>query len=86
MYYVRRFVDRLKIYDNDYLHSKNICHRDLKLSNILMSSEGLLAKLKISDFGISKIWSSIIELRMNEGKFNHPDLVNLSNILCSSIL
>ena len=58
-----------------YIHSKNICHRDLKLSNILMSSEGPLSKLKISDFGISKIWSSIIELRTHVGKKNSSNIL-----------
>ena len=37
----------------EYLHSKSICHRDLKLDNILYNPQ--LVKVKICDFGCSKI-------------------------------
>lgn len=35
-----------------------------------MSSPDSKSKLKISDFGISKIWSSIEELRSRVGMYN----------------
>jgi serine/threonine protein kinase len=43
----------------EYLHSKNIIHRDIKPANILTSQCSVtnLAKYKLADFGLSKIFS-----------------------------
>jgi calcium/calmodulin-dependent protein kinase I len=39
-----------------YLHSKGIIHRDLKPENLLFSSPAPDAEIKMSDFGLAKIW------------------------------
>ena len=38
-----------------YLHEYNIVHRDLKLENILMTSDDETADIRLLDFGLSKI-------------------------------
>ena len=39
----------------NYLHCHGVCHRDLKLENILLSSMEEFSQLKLIDFGLSKI-------------------------------
>lgn len=40
----------------NYLHSMGIVHRDLKPENLLLSSNLGTPEIKISDFGLSKIF------------------------------
>lgn len=41
-------------------HHAGVVHRDLKPSNIMVSSDGNLASVKITDFGIAKMASSVL--------------------------
>jgi calcium-dependent protein kinase len=38
----------------NYMHTKNIIHRDLKLENVVYISENENSDIKIIDFGLSK--------------------------------
>ena len=39
-----------------YLHSKNVCHRDLKFENIMFESKDDNAMVILIDFGLSKAY------------------------------
>jgi len=49
----------------EYLESKNIAHRDIKLENILMMSDDNDNKIKITDFGLASLTTT--ELTQNCG-------------------
>lgn len=49
---VSKFIFRQIIDGLRYCHSKNVLHRDIKLDNILLTSEGYV---KVCDFGVSKL-------------------------------
>ena len=37
----------------NYLHTNNICHRDIKLDNFMLFKYGDITHIKMIDFGIS---------------------------------
>lgn len=39
-----------------YAHNQHICHRDLKLENILLKGVSTLSLVKIADFGLSDFY------------------------------
>lgn len=56
-----RLSDRLCIFKQllqglNYLHANGIAHRDIKLENLLLTRD---SKLKITDFGVSEVFSGI---------------------------
>ncbi|PAA89515.1 hypothetical protein BOX15_Mlig020174g1 [Macrostomum lignano] len=55
---IRQLLDGLR-----YLHERGIIHRDLKPENLLYEDEREEAKLKIADFGLSKIADSDVHTR-----------------------
>jgi calcium/calmodulin-dependent protein kinase I len=55
-----------------YLHENNIIHRDLKPENLLFSSPITEdAEIKISDFGLAKIWSGDMLVKTACGSPNY---------------
>lgn len=50
-----------------YLHSQNICHRDLKLENWLYDSPAKDSKLKLCDFGFGQIVEPSVQLTATLG-------------------
>ena len=47
----------------EYLHSKKVVHRDIKLENILMSDRSPNATVKLIDFGLSRLPQDGSEMR-----------------------
>mmetsp|Transcript_128559 Transcript_128559/g.222072 ORF Transcript_128559/g.222072 Transcript_128559/m.222072 type:complete len:333 (-) Transcript_128559:560-1558(-) len=56
-----------------YLHSLGIIHRDLKPENLLFSSSGAgdVSEIKISDFGLAKIWTGDMLVKTACGSPNY---------------
>jgi serine/threonine protein kinase len=64
----------------NYLHSQKICHRDIKLENIMLQSEGDLSVVKLIDFGLSRNISCSEDIRsLCSGTpfYIAPEVINL---------
>merc|ERR1719450_816891 len=63
-----------------YLHRNKVCHRDLKLENILMMNSSPGCLLKITDFGLSKQYSSIdvLETFVGAPVYMAPEIISMS--------
>lgn len=66
-------IYRQIIYGLDYLHSNSVCHRDLKLENILLDEYD---NIKIADFGFAK-WmkANIAETSCGSPHYAAPEVV-----------
>jgi serine/threonine protein kinase len=51
----------------EYLHTKNIVHRDIKAENVLLSTLDNFAVCKICDFGLSKLTMEVGQTTMTSG-------------------
>jgi len=61
-----------------YLHSKNVCHRDIKGGNILLTQSGYA---KLTDFGVSKIADKGKKMNTVVGSpyWMAPELISVGN-------
>lgn len=61
-----------------YMHDHNIVHRDLKLENLMFDEPGNIRKLKIIDFGFSKIVAEDDQLQTVCGspQYVAPEILN----------
>ena len=64
----------------NYLHSQKICHRDIKLENIMLQNEGDSSVVKLIDFGLSRNIACSEEIRsLCSGTpfYIAPEVINL---------
>ncbi|KAI8893881.1 cyclin-dependent kinase 10 [Globomyces pollinis-pini] len=69
----------------DFLHRKSIIHRDLKLSNLLLTSKGIL---KIADFGLARKFDNSTEFMTPKVVtlwYRAPEVLLGSTTYCESI-
>ncbi|XP_059483256.1 ovarian-specific serine/threonine-protein kinase Lok-like [Neocloeon triangulifer] len=67
----------------EYLNSKSIIHRDIKLENILVSHNSRDSPIKLADFGLSKIVSQSKKAVTCCGSYEYvaPEVINSERLL-----
>jgi serine/threonine-protein kinase CHEK2 len=60
----------------EYMHNKDITHRDIKCDNILLSDNGPSPLLKISDFGLSKTLNVDLNTICGTKQYAAPEILN----------
>lgn len=59
----------------DYIHSQNVVHRDIKLTNILMVSKDSDTDFKLADFGLSCEDNGHLSLRCGSPGYFAPEIL-----------
>jgi len=59
----------------EYLHSKHICHRDLKPENLLLVTKNNIESIRITDFGLSKIYEKGMKTACGTPSYVAPEIL-----------
>ena len=60
----------------EYLHARNVAHRDLKLENILLVRKNDLSHIKLVDFGLSKHTTGQMSSVLGTPQFVSPEMLS----------
>lgn len=70
----------------NYCHNQNICHRDLKLENFVYADMSEKSRLKLIDFGLSRIFSRGVPMTAITGELFPVTLGQWVHFLASNHL